>query len=232
MYFKRTIFLLTYCLVLLSTTQAQEIPPLDESQVQEQKEPIIIRSEVGINSTFFLKQIISLSDTSIAISPYLLTYKLMFNNFGIRTGIGVSYKKEKRTEDEFEDNDTETNSSYDFRIGLEYQNQFHNRWSANVGLDFIYKNNTSKFVADSGFDVFTQETTVKGTGGGPVLGLYFHFNKNLSIYTEGAFYFVRKKEKEIREFTNFPQFDNSEDLVEIAELETFLPATLYVVFRF
>jgi len=228
---KRFTLFLACSFIFLSAIHSQDSLLINNTLTKPRK-PIDFRNEIGINGTYFLKQIINLSDTSIAVSPYLLTYKMMFNNFGIRTGIGASYKKEKSTEEDFEDSSTDINSSYNFRFGLEYQNQFHKRWTASAGLDFIYNNKTTKFTADSGFDVFTEKTTTKGSGGGPVLGLYFNFNKHLSIYTEAAFYFIQEEEEQSREFTNFPQFDNTKDTIEISELETLLPTTLYVVFRF
>ena len=48
-----------------------------------------IEHDLFINTTFFLKQVINLSSTSLAISPYIVGYKCFFDKHnGIRVSAG------------------------------------------------------------------------------------------------------------------------------------------------
>lgn len=229
---KQIILLFASCLFLLPVLHAQEESSQEAPLTTLEIKPMNIQQELGINGTYFLKQIISLSDTTIAVNPYLLTYKIMFNNFGIRAGVGASYRRQLEEDENFADNTTTTSYTFDTRLGVEYQKRFHPKWTVSAGFDLVYQDASSKFVADSGFDVITVEDRISGFGAGPVLGIYFHLNKHLSLYTEGSFYFLSKKEESSLKFTNAPQATDRSNTIEVTELETYLPATLYLVFRF
>ncbi len=226
---KKTLISLICYLILIAPVAGQEAVPADP---KPDKPPIDIRHEVGLNFTYLIKQFISISDSTIATSPYLVTYKSVFNNVGIRLGAGATYKKREQSEEDFEDSTRETNFSFDGRLGVEWQKSFNHRWAACFGIDGVVSLVSQKFVVDSGFDVFTEKEEVLGYGGGPVIGLYYHFNRYLSLYTEGSLYFLQKETESGREFTNFPQFDDNLAKITETELEVTLPATLYLVFRF
>ncbi len=213
---------------LASPLFAQEVP-----DVEEARPSVDISHEIGLNATSLLKQIINLSDTTIATSPYLVTYKLMFNNkIGLRCGLGAKYKRSEDTVDGFDDSTVNTERAFDVRLGVEWQKQLAGKWRLAFGGDVIAGSSLDKIVVDTGFDVVTFKDETSSYGAGPVLGLYFDINKSISLYTEAAAYFTTTESSSSQQFKNFPEFDDESNKREINAFEFQLPTTLYLTFTF
>ena len=66
---------------------------------QEAEVPAKYTNQIGINTTFFFKQFLNFSDNNtIAVSPYVLTYKLISpRNHSFRMAVGGIYSNKTET---------------------------------------------------------------------------------------------------------------------------------------
>ncbi|MEM6262325.1 MAG: outer membrane beta-barrel protein [Bacteroidota bacterium] len=188
--------------------------------------------EVGINATFFIKQLLDLSENDIATSPYLFTYRMAIGKWGIRAGVGGTNQRTETSEEGFADTETQQDYSLDARLGVERLLPVGKRWMVNFGLDATTRLVGNVNIIETGFDRVETTTSTTGFGFGPVMGIQFFFNEHLSLYTEGSFYYTFFTTTTERDFTNFPQFNDEEERVEGQELLNNLPATLWLVYRF
>lgn len=223
---KKSIFLLFFSLIFAGQIAAQE----NDTELNNTPQ---FTHEVGINATSLIKQVISFSDTSFAISPYLITYKLLTNkNLGIRVALGGNYSRKKENVQNFEDTATSTDLGLDLRIGVEWQQQLGKRWKTAVGLDFVSSNVLDKTVIDTGFDVVTFENKSNTLGGGPILGIYYNISNKVSLYTEAAAYFTTGNSFNSQDFKSFPEFNEKSDDITETSFQFHVPTTLYLVFTF
>jgi len=201
------------------------------AQTADNKNSRQLKHEVGINATAFIKEILSLGDTSSAFnnSPYLITYKLITKqSVGFRAGFGGQYNRQKETED----TPINTNNVLDWRVGIEWQETIGQRLTTSVGADFINSFSFSKNIIDAGYDLVTFEEKSFMIGGGPVLGLAFNFNDKVSLYAEAAAYFSRGKISTSINYKDFPERNFKVDDITRISLLLYAPASIYFVFKF
>jgi|ERR1043165_3248695 hypothetical protein len=184
------------------------------------------------NTTFFLKQIISLSNQNIAISPYIVGYKCFFHKeHGIRASVGGSFSKKTEFPDSVSTRIT-NNNSIDYRLGYEYRHLFGKRWYLQTGLDIVGRQTLSSTKANSTFDIVKTGTNSNGIGAGPFIGIQFNISKHIALFTETAFYYSYSWSKRKVDSHNFPQTNvDRKDSTEYKG-EFILPTSLYFVFIF
>ena len=98
---------------------------------QEAEAPAKYTSQIGVNTTFFFKQFLNFSqNNTIAVSPYVLTYKLISpKNHAFRMGVGGTFSNKTETFDNTGQLPRETNAySLDFSAGYEYRMPLSDRW--------------------------------------------------------------------------------------------------------
>jgi hypothetical protein len=187
--------------------------------------------QVFINSTFFLKQIISLSNQTIAISPYIVGYKCFFKNHGIRTAFGGSFSKKT----EFPDSSSTRitgNNSIDYRVGYEYRHFFGKHWNLSTGVDVVGRSSFGKVKANSEFDIVTTSTPSNSLGAGPFLGIQYNISKHVALFTEVAFYYSYTWTKRKVSSMNFPELNVNRSDGNEYKGEFILPTSIYFTFIF
>jgi hypothetical protein len=188
--------------------------------------------QVFVNTTFFLKQIINLSNQNIVISPYIVGYKCFFTkNHGIRLSVGGNFSRKT----EFLDTSSvriSRNYAFDYRVGYEFRYAFGKKWYLQTGVDFAgryaftgAKNNTT-------FDIVTTNTTTNVVGGGPFLGIQFQINNRIALFTETAFYYSYSWNKRKVNSDNFPEQNINRKGDSEMKGEFILPTSLFFVFQF
>lgn len=219
---------LLFMLPLLVLGQEQTV----ESSSDQSAKRFPISHQIGISGTSLLKQFISLGDSSIAQSPYILTYKFCVGPFALRTGFGGGLNSAVGREEGYADSETEEERFADIRVGLEYQANMGQKWQGSFGVDAVWFGHERSQVSDTGFDVVSNITQTKGTGFGPIIGLRYLINSRFSLYTEGAFYYTSSDQVQSRLFSNFPQFDDQLNDIAIKDFRIAMPATIYLVYEF
>jgi hypothetical protein len=188
--------------------------------------------DVDINTTFFIKQVLNFSSTSLAISPYIIGYKFFpVKNHGVRLAVGGNYNSHTQNPDS---TFVQINKSYelDYRLGYEYRRSLGKSWVFFTGADLVgsFSGNTSK--VNSFTDIVTTSNTTWSIGGGPVVGIQLNISKRVSLFTETAFYYTYASTKNLTNSLNFPS-ENVNKVTDATQTGQFiLPTTLFFSFRF
>jgi hypothetical protein len=191
-----------------------------------------IRHEFGINGTALLEKVLRSPLDSANQNPFLLTYRASMRNFGFRVAGGGTYRSTKSSELGFRDSETRTTQSFDVRAGLDYRIRLGRKFSATPGLDFVWRQGLNKQVSDSGFDVIERISQYNQIGGGPSVNLAWWITPNFGILTEANFYYMTGRTETARRFKNFPELDDQVFKNDVTELRTYMPSSVFLVFKF
>lgn len=191
-----------------------------------------VEHQVFLNSTFFIKQLISLSNANLTISPYIVGYKAVFKGkHALRFSFGGNYSSSKQLPDSsFVKINKST--SVDYRLGYEYQHKFGKRWAIFAGVDVINGFNFSSSRVNSDFDIVNTSSTQWSLGGGPVLGIQFNIHKNIALFTECALYYTYSQTKSNINSVNFPQQNLNKIVSYNQNAQFLLPTSIYLTFKF
>lgn len=173
-------------LFTLDAVHGQGFAPLDSTTR---------RNELSVDVNGFIRQFIPnnwdpLGNPYYYQPTYLLSYKRSLGQSALRFGVGGQYDLQSDTGGY----NSHTNfTNYDwrlyFRAGWEYRWTLTRRWSCYAGFDGQI--GTGRGVSHN---ITTQSgqpdvrTTFKSYGAGPVLGIQFHLNRRISLYTESSLY--------------------------------------------
>ena len=202
----------------------------DSTAVHKEKHKI--EYDVAINTTFFFKQIINLSSTSLSISPYIIGFNLFpVKNHGLRVAVGGNFTHSNQNPDSTFVQITKT-SEVDYRVGYEYRYFFGKRWTFFTGIDFTNSFIINSSKVNSSTDIVTSSNNTWSVGVGPMVGIQVNIAKHISLYTEVAFYYAYAVTHNKTNSLNFPDLDENK-VTDIEQTGTFvLPTSLFFVFRF
>ena len=188
--------------------------------------------DVNINTTFFIKQILNFSNTSLEISPYIVGYKFFpVRNHGLRFAFGGNFSSSNQNPESTFVQISKT-GEIDYRVGYEYRHFFGKRWVFFAGVDF-----TNSFIwnvtkVNSNTDIIKTANNTLSLGGGPVVGIQVNFGKHISLFTETAFYYTYSSVSSKVTSLNFPEL-NQNKVTDTEQTGKFLlPTSLFFVFRF
>ncbi|HLP52344.1 MAG TPA: hypothetical protein VK154_15755 [Chitinophagales bacterium] len=188
--------------------------------------------QVFANTTFFLKQLINLSNQTIAISPYIVGYKCFFNkSHGLRLAVGGSFSKKTEFPDTVVVRITK-NNALDYRVGYEFRHLFGKKWYLQTGVDLVGRYGLSSTKANTTFDIVSTGNTSNSIGGGPFLGIQFNVTPRIALFTETAFYYSYAWNKRKVQSASFPQQNVDRKTDTEYKGEFILPTSLYFVFIF
>jgi len=170
--------LLLFCFVLACSAQKK-----DSTHVK-------ITQQVALNSTELFRQFfnLNLSNNNAVSNPYLLSYAIFFNKWGIRASLGYAMQ-DSTNKDENSNSFSSQNRFTNFRIGPVVKVRLGKRFAVQPGIDITV--NATKLVTDNNFSSGSQhtETTTSGWGIGPSCSLLFHVTRHFSIGTEASIYY-------------------------------------------
>jgi hypothetical protein len=188
--------------------------------------------DIYINTTFFFKQLISLSNANLEISPYILGYKFFpTKHHGLRFAIGGNFSSHTQNPDSSFVQITRS-TEVDYRVGYEYRRSFGKRWAFFAGVDIINSFSSAYSKVNSSTDIVTTSTSTWNVGGGPVIGIQINITKRIALFTETAFYYTYASTKSKTNSLNFPEL-NENKVTDILQTGKFLlPTSLFFEFRF
>lgn len=220
-----------------------------------------VNHEFGFNTTMLLKQVFNISNTTLPMLPYDLTYKRIKGRSAWRFGLGLDADMQKinssnslqgSTTPRPEDNVETYNQavSTDFRAGYEWRFAGDRRVLIYGGFDVVgtfsrsasqaQAANINTFNGDYFYNRTTQAANGISAGAGPVGGLQLGLTRRLSLFTELPVYFVFSQVKdETISYTHNIQNGNSttetdKETINTTGIKTSvkLPVTLYLAYRF
>lgn len=187
---------------------------------------------VFLNTTFFIKQILSFSNANIAVSPYIVGYKCFpSKHHGFRISVGGSFTNKK----EYPDSTfvrIQRSGSADFRAGYEYRYTFGKFWTFFCGADVVGNYSPSFLRINNSSDIVTTKTNAWSLGAGPVVGIQINVHKHISLFTETAFYYSYGRSKTELTSVAFPELNTGSRPSVNQTGQFLLPTSIYFVFKF
>lgn len=205
---------------------------IDKGSVKNNKEHSTSH-EVGFNSIATLKQILNFSNNNTsAESPYMAMYKLGLGKHYFRFSLGGNQSQKLEQIEGFLDSKTLRKIDLYSRLGYERQKQASKRIRLSYGIDAVYEMHDVTSIQDSGLDKAFSIENEKAFGGGPFLGFNFQFNKHFAIYTESALYYTYSIGIKQKDFTNNPDFKDTENASYSSKTSFLPPTALFLLYKF
>ncbi|HYG14532.1 MAG TPA: outer membrane beta-barrel protein [Bacteroidia bacterium] len=206
---------------------------------QDTEEEETPRNQLGINATLFIKQFLTLSNTTQPLNnPFLITYKHnLANNVWLRAGVGATYDESKNNPNDGSPMSTSNNMTTNLRAGVEWQHGITKRWLFYNGVDAGYNYNLSRIKTSTvgGFPPvpveISTETEEFGFFGGPVLGIEFKINDKISFNAETTLYYTYSESRRRETNPLFGQF-NENRFTASSNFRIIVPTSLFFVFSF
>lgn len=169
----------------------------------DDKKEKVFEQTVGVQLNQLINQVFNFSNSSsLNTNPYLLNYSINLckTGWGARAGVGYNYSTTS-SNDGITSTDTKLNN-LSFRVGLEKAFRLSKKWSAGVGLDFVYNdskdhttNSVNSTFGNPGSTTDTKTTTTS-SGGGPMAWLRYYITDKILIGTEASFYYTSGKQNQ------------------------------------
>ncbi len=170
-------------------------------------------------------------------SPYFAAYKYRLSKKNdktgtIRLGLGGIFDRREETVGGFADTKQTDTTSFNARLGFEFQRDLGDNFKWFFGADVILQNNQKRLYSDSGVDQIVDKTIGWTKGVGLVMGIRWDFTDRASIGSEMNLQFLNFQGERTLNFTANPQFNKLVSRVNNSSTSFLGPANLYLSWRF
>lgn len=208
------------CLLSLSATIAW-------SQVDS---PKYYHWSFGVSAGDILHELFSGDDAPKAYPAFMLEYAGQY--YSVQAGFRPDYNMADVSHDGFLDTEVTEQVSLSGTIAATRHILSDRNWLIKAGLQFSGGTSREDITKHSGFDRVITRRLQWNAGFGPVIDFRFFVHPRISLGTEASLIYSWSRSELQEIFTNFPDFNNTEDVVEGNALRVVEPATIYLRFHF
>lgn len=170
-------------------------------------------------------------------SPYFAAYKYRLSTKSdktgtIRLGLGGIFDRREETVGGFADLKQTDTTSFNARLGFEFQRDLGDNFKWFFGADAILQNNQKRLYSDSGVDQIVDKTIGWTKGIGLMMGIRWDFTDRASIGSEMNLQFLNFQGEQTLKFTANPQFNKIVRRVNNSNTSFLGPANVYLSWRF
>ena len=170
-------------------------------------------------------------------SPYFAAYKYRLSTKSdktgtIRLGLGGIFDRREETVGGFADKKQTDTTSFNGRLGFEFQRDLGDNFKWFFGADAILQNNQKRLYSDSGVDQIVDKTIGWTKGVGLMMGIRWDFTDRASIGSEMNLQFLNFQGERTLNFTANPQFNKIVSRVNNSNTSFLGPANVYLSWRF
>lgn len=210
---------------------------------QDSTKTKLLNHEIGFNTVSLVKQMLSNTPTNtLAQLPYDFYYNIYYKDLvGLRFGAGVSSNSTKTQVDGQQYPRETVSSAYLVRTGASYNFVNNKKLAFNCFADFsfgtnaLYTTNTSTSQTfPNPLQTITTETSdvTKSKIFQAGVGVKYNFTRNLSVYTEVPYAFIKEKTSSDVSINDTGEITKSQDNTSVFRTKIYLPTTVYLVLRF
>ncbi|MEK6781069.1 MAG: hypothetical protein AABY93_05160 [Bacteroidota bacterium] len=208
----------------IQLTEVKKRVGLVDTQEKE-KLPAKADHYLGIVANQLLRQLFNFGgDDNSLDAPYLLQYAINSKENGKGINMGLTYDRNSFTDNSNNTTRKTNNRSISFRIGYDRKNDWGKRWIGIYGFDLLLDGSKSKTESTPAGSGFTIESTSKGWGFGPRLGLLFRISDKILLGTDAAYYFHSAKD-----FQSIP--DQPQSTQKSTSFNLSLPVALFLTIK-
>lgn len=184
----------------------------------------------GISAGDILHELFNGENTNKAYSAFTLEYA--GQKYSLQAGFRPGYNLADVQHEGFLDNEVTEQLSLSGTLAATRHIFSDRNWLIKAGLQFSGGWSKEDITKDSGFDRVITRRLQWNAGLGPVIDFRFFVHPRISVGTEASLIYSWSRSELQEIFINFPDFNNTEDVVEGNSLEVVGPATIYLRFHF
>jgi len=185
---------------------------------------------LGISAGDILHELFNGEQTNKAYPAFTLEYAGQKNS--LQAGFRADYNLADIQHEGFQDSEVTDHLSLSGTLAGTTQIFSDRNWLIKAGMQFSWGYAKDDITKDSGFDRVINRRLQWNAGCGPVIDFRFFVHPRISLGTEASLIYSWSTSELQEIFTNFPEFDNTEDVVHANSLEVVEPATIYLRFHF
>ena len=193
-------------------------------------EPVFYHWSFGISAGDILHELFNSDSANRSYAAFVVEYATP--KYGYQLGFRPGYNKADTEHEGFLDSDVNEQFSLSGDLAMTRTIFSDKAWLIRAGLKATGGYSREDIIEDSGFDQITTRRLQWNAGLGPVVDFRLFVHPRISLGTEASLIYSWNRSELQQLFTNFPDFDNTKDVVEGEELEVIEPATIYLRFHF
>ncbi len=184
----------------------------------------------GISAGDILHQLFNTDSAPRSYSAFVLEYT--GPRYAFQAGFRPGYNKSNTRHADFVDSEVSRKTSVSGDLQLTRNIFKENRWQIKAGLKWVAGWSKEDIIKDSGFDRVTTRRLAWNSGIGPVIDIRLRVHPRISFGTEASLIYSWSRSELQQLFENFPDFNNSKDIVNDQEVAVHEPATIYLRYHF
>lgn len=184
----------------------------------------------GISSGDILHSLFNEENDNKPYAAFVVEYA--GSKWATQLGFRPGYNTEDVQHEGFEDTEVTKTKAISGTLALTRTLFKDKHWHLQCGLQYAGGWSQEDIIEDTGFDRVTTRRLQWNSGGGVVVDFRFAVHSRFSFGTEASLIYSVGKSELQQLFTNFPDFDNTKDVVKEDELKVIEPATIYLRYHF
>jgi len=187
------------------------------------------RWSIGVSAGDILHNLFNTENVNRSYSAFVLEYS--GHKYALQAGFRPGYNTVDTEHEGFLDSDISEQLSLSGHLALTRNIFSEPRWQIKAGLRYEGGWSREDIYEDSGFDRITTRRLQWNAGGGPILDFRFFVHPRISLGTDAGLIFSYSQSELQQLFTNFPDFDNTKDVVIERKFAASEPMTIYMRFH-
>ncbi len=184
---------------------------------------------LGVSAGDILHHLFNSDVTNRSYAAFVVEYS--GHKYALQAGFRPGYNAVDTEHDGFIDTEVSDHTALSGHLALTRSVFSDARWLIRAGLRYEGGWSLEDVIEDSGFDRVTTRRLQWNGGGGPLIDFRFFVHPRISLGTDAGLIYSYSRSELQQLFTNFPEFDNTKDIVIEKKLSVSEPMTIYLRFH-
>jgi hypothetical protein len=185
---------------------------------------------MGISAGDILHQLFNTEDRNVTYAAFVIEYA--GEHYALQAGFRPGYNTKDTQHDGFLDKEITDQLSFSGHLALTKTLFSDEKWLIRAGIKSNGGWSQEDITSDSGFDRVITRRLQWNAGVGPVVDFKLFVHPRISVGLDASLIYTYSKSELQQIFTNFPDFNNTKEIVKGHAVEVIEPATLYLRYHF